>query len=225
MGLIKPFGPKLYKAKLSDDVTQAILDLCYKTRQAEEKYVHGNLEKTSASKKIYFEDSPLHKKIIDEFGTHLAEYIASASFDEELSNEQTIKIEILKKQIKSNFEVLGSFWSNFQNAGDSIGLHFHGGQISCVIYLKIPKAKHLDIDEKYQATHFWFGHQTFLSEDCYINLAKEGEIILFPHWLKHYTVNHKFELDGERITASGNFIIRDLNVLLSELKPSQTYYE
>ena len=86
-------------------------------------------------------------------------------------------------------------------------IHYHDGHISGVGYLKIPKFvpkghKKTNIDG---TIDFINGNKMFLSDSIYNHQPKEGDVILFPHYLMHTA--YPFKSSGERRSFSFNLEI------------------
>ena len=84
---------------------------------------------------------------------------------------------------------------------------YHDGHISGVGYLKIPKFvpkghKKSKIDG---TIDFINGNKMFLSDSIYNHQPKEGDVILFPHYLMHTA--YPFKSRGERRSFSFNLEI------------------
>jgi len=112
------------------------------------------------------------------------------------------------------FEVnlhLDKLWINFMDKQESNPLHIHSGNISFVIYLKIPEALKKE-NEKYIGTDTGGpGAIKFfnsLSNDE-MNIGRhsifpeENTVFIFPATLNHMVV--PFKTEDERISVSGNF--------------------
>jgi hypothetical protein len=105
--------------------------------------------------------------------------------------------------------ILSALWINHQKPNEFNPPHDHDGKLSFVIYLSIPEEIKKE-NEAYQGQscgpggiQFIYGngprdcitHQTFLPE--------EGDMFIFPAWLKHWVAPYKS--DCTRVSVSGNF--------------------
>ena len=109
--------------------------------------------------------------------------------------------------------IVSDLWCNFQRANEFNPPHNHGGLLSFVIYLKVPK----DIKEeclKHQETKssagpgsisFFMGdadkkntitNNSFFTED--------NDMFVFPAWLKHWV--YPYKSDAVRVSVSGNIV-------------------
>ena len=110
---------------------------------------------------------------------------------------ETTKKKITQFQITSTWVV-----RQFQNEHNPI--HWHGGHISGVGYLKVPKfSTSKKTNLKTNGTiDFINGSKIFLSESIYNHYPKVGDVLLFPNYLMH-TV-YPFSTKGERRSFSFN---------------------
>jgi len=117
--------------------------------------------------------------------------------------------------------LMEALWCNWQGPGDFNPPHDHGGDLTWVIYLKIPK----ELDEenkKYKGRSAGPGGITFVygenaDRKCITHHSvypEEGDMIMFPAWLKHWV--YPFKSDCTRISISGN---ASTSVKLHKIKP------
>ena len=111
---------------------------------------------------------------------------------------------MLKKVKKVSIK---NFWIVRQFNNEYNPIHYHDGHISGVGYLKIPKFvpkghKKSKIDG---TIDFINGNKMFLSDSIYNHQPKEGDVILFPHYLMHTA--YPFKSNGERRSFSFNLEI------------------
>jgi len=109
---------------------------------------------------------------------------------------------------------LDKLWINFQEAFEYNPPHNHTGDISFVIYIKVPK----EIKEENEAMlgvhnnpgpgmiNFEYGEDLPFSISKVVKLPEEGSFFMFPSWLKHYVFGHTS--DVERISVSGNISLQ-----------------
>lgn len=110
---------------------------------------------------------------------------------------------------------LTSLWINIMRAGDYNPPHTHDGELSFVIYLKVPEK----LEEEFNsyvgrspaangAGVVTFGidfdstRKNTISTKAF--LPKVGDMFIFPANLTHYVA--PFKCEGERISVSGNLI-------------------
>jgi len=85
---------------------------------------------------------------------------------------------------------ISSMWIVSQYAGDFNPMHVHDGELSGVIYTRIPP----DLKEEYKKEdhfpcvgdiHFMCGQAAKFSGHNFQATPKVGDIFLFPSWLSH----------------------------------------
>ena len=118
-------------------------------------------------------------------------------------------------RIKSPFEIKNSnLWINYQKCNEFNPRHSHDGDLSFVIYLKIPKEL-VEENNKTTAIHnnagtgtiqFYYGEQLPFCRNAHEELPNEGDIFIFPAWLQHSV--SPFFSDVERISVSGNIYLQ-----------------
>ena len=100
-------------------------------------------------------------------------------------------------------------WVVSQYAGEFNPWHHHNGNLSGVLYLKLPPKMHEEIVEDnkdhYPASgliEFMFGeNQEFRSDNLKFK-PEVGKLLVFPSWLKHFV--YPFQSEGERRSMSFN---------------------
>lgn len=105
--------------------------------------------------------------------------------------------------------MLTALWVNYMKQHEFNPPHDHSDQLSFVIFLKIPEEIKKE-QEQYKGKSGGPGSLSFLYGDgnrqaiTYQSiLPKEGDMFIFPAWLKHWVAPYKS--DCTRITVSGNF--------------------
>jgi hypothetical protein len=105
---------------------------------------------------------------------------------------------------------LRSQWINLQAHEGFVPLHTHSGNISYVIYLKIPQylphywsKRNNDIQYAEGAIDFIYGHKTSLFPDDLTLYPEEGMIIMFPSEVRHYVYPFR-DKESIRVSISGN---------------------
>jgi hypothetical protein len=134
------------------------------------------------------------------------------------------KYHIEKEEPPPKFE-MDRFWVNYMKQHEFNPLHFHIGLYSFVIFMKIPthwKEQHEMNNDEFrtwvdsipwhqQASDFvfvWGGEENrILKENFQLSPEDEGRILFFPAWLQHM-VYPFYECEEERITISGNIILK-----------------
>ena len=216
MKFYQPFSPVIYKGEMSKDFHSYVFDnitriLDYKKDAS--KKLAGNIENQWQSRNI---DYGRYKDFLK---PHIIEYI-NHIIDIELacSNLDSDKTEILfnpnenivrTKCTENNFDYNMGFddwkgpWLNIQVANEFNPLHAHGGVISGILFLQIPKEIEQERQEykrKYSSLH---GCLKFVrNNDMIFIKSKDMGILLFPSRLQHMV--YPFKSDVERITMSFN---------------------
>jgi len=105
---------------------------------------------------------------------------------------------------------VSGLWINYMQARDFNPPHNHNGDLSFVIYLKVPeelkdewvKRKPEHNNAGPGSIQFNWGDDKHLSVSNRSYFPATGMVLLFPAWLKHYVVGYRSEV--ERISVSGN---------------------
>ena len=193
MKIISPFGPKIAKLKFSDSIIKKI-----------NSEVDSIINKKSLLKKLDY-SKKLVGQVKQEF--KLPQTFIKKNLEKVISDEvkkyisQTLGKKVTKISIKS-------FWVVRQFTNEYNPVHYHDGHISGVGYLKIPKF--VSANNKKKSTtdgtiDFINGNKMFLSDSIYNHQPKEGDVILFPHYLMHTA--YPFKSNGERRSFSFNIEI------------------
>ena len=192
MKVVSPFGPKIAKLKLSNNLIKNL-----------NKEVDRILSKKNLIKKLDYSNN-LVGQIKQEF--QIPKSFIKKYFEKTIYNEvnEYIYKSIGKKVSKIKIK---NFWVVRQFNNEYNPIHFHDGHISGVGYLKIPKfilknRKKTSIDG---SIDFINGNKMLLSESIYNHQPKVGDMILFPHYLMHTA--YPFKSKGERRSFSFNLEI------------------
>ena len=109
--------------------------------------------------------------------------------------------------------ILTDLWCNFQKANEFNPPHNHGGLLSFVIYLKVPKEikeeciKHEKVKKSAGPGCIGFFMGDSDKKNSITNnsfFPQEGEMFIFPAWLKHWVFPYKS--NATRISVSGNIV-------------------
>ena len=186
---IKPFGPSIGKARISNKFFDIL------NKEFDEK---------SKSKKIDYSSklaSQIKKelKISDKFTKKYLDHELKKNIIKFLSNEKIQEI----KEIK-----ILNLWVVRQFKGEYNPIHYHEGDLSGVGYLKLPKGMTSNkmVKNKKVKTNgtidFINGQRGFLSKSIYNVVPKIKELIIFPNYLMHTA--YPFNIEGERRSFSFN---------------------
>ncbi len=189
MKTIKPFGPSLGRAKVTNKFIKKIND-------------EFNLKSNSRLKDY---SSKLASQIKDE--VKLSKFFVEKYLFKEI--KKNIEIFLKNEKVKNIKKIIIlDFWVVRQFRGEYNPVHYHEGDLSGVGYLKLPKDMNQNkmVKNKKIKTNgtidFINGQKNFLSKSIYNLKPKIGDLIVFPNYLMH-TV-YPFNIDGERRSFSFN---------------------
>jgi hypothetical protein len=195
--ILRPFGPSIAKVKLPNELIDSLNDYIDKTILDEEKIKqldHGDKLEGNVKQEFKLEDEFLKSSNLLEFlGKSTANWLKH-------SDNTTI----------TSFNVLSS-WIVRQFKNEYNPLHFHGGHISGVGYLKLPK----DFGKTYQTSKknntngkiaLVHGSKMFNSKSILTIKPEVGDFYIFPHYLMH-TVYPFASNEEERRSISFNALI------------------
>ena len=186
---IKPFGPSIGKAKISQNFLNKL---------------NKEFDERSVTKKIDY-SSKLASQIKNEIK------ISNNFIQKNLKNEITknIKIFLLNEKIKNIKKInILNLWVVRQFKGEYNPIHYHEGDLSGVGYLKLPKNmtnNKLVTNKKIKTNgtiDFINGQKGFLSKSIYNVNPKERDLLIFPNYLMHTA--YPFNTTGERRSFSFN---------------------
>ena len=184
------WGPCVVQFKVSDDVKSQLLAEAEKSTTS-----YGNRLAGHLSKEVKL-NSDNYKNFFNEIFT-----IYNHALGQWLGKTDNLRY------------IVSDLWCNFQRANEFNPPHNHGGLLSFVIYLKVPK----DIKEeclKHQATKssagpgsiaFFMGDsdkKNSLTNNSFF--PEEGDMFIFPAWLKHWV--YPYKSDAIRVSVSGNIV-------------------
>ena len=184
------WGPCVLRMKIVDDLKKLLLTEGEKNTKDFTTRLAGIIEKETGY------DEEAKAKVVPYLSNYLGVY------------DQMYEKFINKKYEKRPHYVMSALWINYQKAGEFNPPHDHDGKLSFVIYLQIPEElKKEQTDYKGKSCgpggiKFVYGdgprdcvtYQSFFPE--------EGDIFIFPAWLKHWVA--PFKSDCVRISVSGN---------------------
>ena len=192
MKIISPFGPKIAKLKLSNNLIKNLnkeVDRIISKKNLIKKFDYSNKLVGQVKQEFQISKSFIKKNIEKKIYNEVNKYIFKSLGK---------KISMIK---------IKNFWVVRQFNNEYNPIHFHDGHISGVGYLKIPKfilknRKKTNIDG---SIDFINGNKMLLSESIYNHQPKVGDMILFPHYLMHTA--YPFKSNGERRSFSFNLEI------------------
>jgi len=195
--ILKPFGPSVAKLKMPTELINILNDYVEKIISDEKKTKqldYGNQLAGNVKQEFRLEDEFLKSSGLLEF---LGK--SSASWLKHSDNKKITTFNILTSWIVRQF----------QNEYNPI--HFHGGHISGVGYLKLPK----DFGKTHQSSKkhnpngqlgLIHGSKMFNSQSVLFITPEVGNFYIFPHYLMH-TVFPFVGNDEERRSISFNAVI------------------
>ena len=195
-----PFGPLIYTADISGDFHKFLVDGledCRKAQDARERLV-GNIDQ----QRFAPYDPQKFTKFLD---PHIVNYMQEKNDRNNrikgICNDKQREWDSKRSTITYN---LGQGpWVNFQKKGEFNPIHNHGGVVSAVVFIKIPK----ELDEERKTTTYTAkasGCLEFLYMGQHIVVKpKEAMMFLFPAYLQHAV--YPYHSDVERVSMSFNF--------------------
>ena len=192
--LYRPFGPSIGQASIPEDLINKINNYIDELIKDEERAKKQSVGKILAG------------NVTQEFDIDL-EFAKKSGWMEFLGKEcgQWIKASTGKKMTK--FTLIGSWVvRQFQNEYNPI--HYHGGHVSGVGYLKVPKNlggtfQEGKIINNNGEIHLVHGSKQFLSDAIFKIKPKVGNFYYFPNYLLH-TVYPFYAENEERRSISFN---------------------
>lgn len=184
------WGPYLFKSRVPDEIIAEIMD---KSTSLEKSH-NSKLASCMSITKVFDDDNRvwLCNVLSPWFKTYF----------ETVSGNLSIQIDDF------NAYEMPYAWANFQRQHEPNTEHVHGGDISFVLYLDIPR----ELKEEnsiYQGTSagpggvtFRYGESQKFSRSTHSFFPEEGFIYIFPAYLSHWVI--PFKSDCIRVSVSGN---------------------
>ena len=195
--IYKPFGPSVMKVKIPEKILNDLndyVDKIIQDKEKENKLDYGNQLAGDVTQEF---------KLEPEFATKIGwvNFLAQAT-------QKWIELE-MKTKI-TEFKMIDS-WIVRQFKNEYNPVHWHGGHISGVGYLKVPsslgnnpqKNKKYNNNGKIELLH---GSKQFLSGSSLSITPEVGYFYFFPHYLMH-AVYPFYGTDEERRSVSFNAFI------------------
>lgn len=208
------FGPVIVKSKISTELSDILLNTAYKIRNDEKlkkendyrKNVGGHITEIYSYKNSF---TSKEEKIVDEELSWLASMYTKFA-DKKLERPDLVKEPkdiIIQKPIQVNF----------MKEAEWVPSHIHTGDISCVMFLKVPKE--ID-DENTTGEHamyskipsagrieFCYGEDIVYCRTAVKQTPMCGDIYFFPAKMQHMV--YPFISKTERISVNLNFFVRN----------------
>ena len=192
--LYRPFGPSIGRTLIPEDLINKINNYIDELIKDEERAKKQNVGKILAG------------NVTQEFDLD-RQFSVKCGWAEFLSKECAIWIKQATGKKITKFNLIGSWVvRQFQNEYNPI--HFHGGHVSGVGYLKVPKSLGETFQENKRNNnngeiHLVHGSRQFLSDAIFKIKPKVGNFYYFPNYLLH-TVYPFYSENEERRSISFN---------------------
>jgi len=182
---IRPFGPTIIRGKLSESLVKLMDDKSsdmLADKEFSKKFDHAPNLAGNVKKEVRFDPEWMGGEeflpMVSFIGEMVKSYISIPPASETISPEFVGKM------------VIESMWVVAQYAGDFNPFHIHEGQLSGVLYLRVPPSlpKEYAKEDHYPTVGdiCWFnGQAATFSGHKFQQSPKVGDIFLFPNWLAH----------------------------------------
>ena len=192
--LYRPYGPSIGQTSIPEDLINKINNYIDELIKDEEKAKKQNVGKILAG------------NVSQEFELDL-EFSKKSGWIEFLGNECKQWINAATGKKMTQFTLIGS-WVVRQFQNEYNPLHYHGGHVSGVGYLKVPKSLGGTFQEDKKINnngeiHLVHGSRQFLSDAIFKIKPKVGNFYFFPNYLLH-TVYPFYSENEERRSISFN---------------------
>ena len=207
-----PIGTYVLRSTISDELHEILLRCANKVRKNEKlkkdndyrKSLAGNLSEEYSYANAF---TKKEEKIVDEELTWLA-----SQYTKIMGN---LCVKSLYREPK-DIVIQKPVWVNFMKEGEWNPKHYHTGDISCVMYLKIPKEiQQENIESEHSSKsntpsagkiEFCYGDDIGYTRTGRTETPKEKVIYIFSAKLAHMV--YPFKSKTERISVSVNFADR-----------------
>ena len=173
--VVRPFGPSIARVKIPNDLVETLNNYVDKIISNEKKTKTldlGNTLEGSVTQELKLEN----------------DFITSSGYNKFLSDSVYTWIKLSENKEIKNFNLINTWIvRQFQNEYNPI--HYHGGHVSGVGYLKMPNSlgkspqnKKNNFNGKLDLVH---GTRQFLSESSFVVTPEVGYFYFFPHYLMH----------------------------------------
>ncbi|MFZ9403864.1 MAG: putative 2OG-Fe(II) oxygenase [Sediminibacterium sp.] len=205
--VIYPFGPGLYKARLSDDVLHMLQEVVERVRKDDSLNRSYKAGQFVYGKNPMMDFTPAEFKLFDlEIKRHMLSYFLemrnTIRMDKDMSKKCLDAVNTMRPH--NDHENEASIWANIQHAGDMHPIHNHPGDISFVTYIKVPELTEEDKFRSGGMVAWTYGEYMQFSNDMFAHQPEVGEIFIFPPKCRHFVWPFSNK-DGERISVAGNY--------------------
>ena len=195
--VIRPFGPSIARIKMPDTLVENLnsyIDEIISNKNKIEQLNHGHKLAGNVTQELKLEN----------------DLITSSGFQKFLASSVSSWIKLSENKDIKEFKLIRSWVvRQFQNEYNPV--HWHGGHISGVGYLKVPSTYGKGFQEKEQGHNngqidLIHGSRQFLSQSDFLITPEVGYFYFFPHYLMH-TVYPFNSTNEERRSVSFNALI------------------
>ena len=195
--VIRPFGPSIARVKMPDILVEnlnAYIDKIIADKSKSKILDHGNKLAGNVSQELKLEN----------------DFITSSGFQKFLASSVSSWIKLSENKDIKEFKLIRSWVvRQFQNEYNPV--HWHGGHVSGVGYLKVPSTYGKGFQEKEKGHNngqidLIHGSRQFLSASDFLITPEIGYFYFFPHYLMH-TVYPFNSTNEERRSVSFNALI------------------
>ena len=195
--VIRPFGPSIARIKMPDELVDNLnnyIDKLILDTNKAESLNHGNKLAGHVTQEFKLEN----------------DFIVSSGFQKFLASSVSSWMKLSENENLKEFKLISS-WVVRQFENEYNPVHWHGGHVSGVGYLKVPssfgdnpqKDKKYNNNGKIELIH---GSKQFLSGSSMSILPEVGYFYFFPHYLMHAVYPFKGTKE-ERRSISFNALI------------------
>ena len=196
---IRPFGPVICKVTMPDEIINNLnnyVDKIIDNKKKVEELDHGKNLAGNVQQEFFLEKDFIEKSKWGNFLSACAKTWIKQTLNQEITKFQLISTWIVRQ---------------FQN--DYNPIHTHGGHLSGVGYLKIPKnfgeySQKTKVNNQNGKLALVHGSKMFMQESTYTVTPKVGDFYFFPNYLMH-TVYPFSGTNDERRSISFNAMIDD----------------
>ena len=170
-GLIKPFGPSIFKAQIPEELVNKLNNFIDNTIKDEEQFKKLDVGKTLVGD--VKQEFKLDKETVQESGwlKFLGDTVAQWIYKD--TGNKISEFRLIESWVVRQFE-------NEYNPA-----HVHGGHLSGAGYLKLPDTFGETIQENKKNVHgninFIHGTEQFLSKGALSEKPRVGDFYIFPH--------------------------------------------
>ena len=174
--VVKPFGPSIARAKMSNELVKTL-----------NEYV-DNILKDEKKLKELDHGKKLAGNVTQEFKLE-KDFILSSGYEKFLSDSVFNWLEISGIKGFKELNIISS-WIVRQFENEYNPVHWHGGHISGVGYLKVPNSFGQTIQSNNKVNkngnlELIYGTKQFLSDSSFPIIPEVGYFYFFPHYMMH----------------------------------------